>query len=309
MVCRMDRRTFETTVSGVLGLRPRRSAAKAQTSCPDGSSTRSTSRCTSFQADDDAVSAKDFYTGNTWTKLDPVTLEIVDEKVVGPERRGSERLREAALRADRDLLQPEPPRHRAELVGERGRDAPSARSPDSTYAACTSNVDALRSAFRSTRPRSGRPGRTAARSSRRSASGPGRRSRSGSRSRSTAFVRLRSHISGSNGDTIARASTVRGIFAPGDHEARLLPALDLDWSSRPSSTSSSNRTFVFARRRVPSARARSHHMSTWKYIATSLAVPTPIARAARTSNSFFPSVSASGFAFEHVAREDASGMS
>ena len=50
-------------------------------------------------------------------------------------------------------------------------------------------------------------------------------------------------------------------------------------------------------------------MSTWKYIAMSLAVPTPIALVARTSKSFFPSAAESGFAVRTAFGKTRSGMS
>jgi hypothetical protein len=86
MVCRIDRRTFETTVwvfwdSDHVAQTPEPSLL------PGWKLHEEYLPMYKFQADDDAVWAKDFHTGNTWTKLDPVTLEIVDEKVVRPEPR------------------------------------------------------------------------------------------------------------------------------------------------------------------------------------------------------------------------------
>ena len=79
-VCRIDRRTMELRVR-VFWSDEGPDITERPPPAPRWAVTDGYLPVYEFDADDDAVWAKDWYEGNTWTKLDPVTLEIVDEKV------------------------------------------------------------------------------------------------------------------------------------------------------------------------------------------------------------------------------------
>jgi hypothetical protein len=83
MVCRMDARTFETTVR-IFWDEDNTAQPPKPDLQPGWILHDEYLPMYAFRADDDAVWAKDRYDGDTWTKLDPVTLAIVAEKVERP---------------------------------------------------------------------------------------------------------------------------------------------------------------------------------------------------------------------------------